>query len=146
MTTRKPPAAAWKPGQSGNPKGRPTGTGEVAKLRAAIAGNVPAILESLTAAALAGDVQAARLLLERALPPIKPVEATQALSLPDDGTLTEQGRAVLASVAAGELAPGQGAALLGAIGTLARVVEIDELTGRIKALEAAQVKKVGAHG
>ncbi|MFM9879392.1 MAG: hypothetical protein ACKVOO_03160 [Burkholderiaceae bacterium] len=34
---------------------------------------------------------------------------------------------VRASVAAGELAPGQGAALLGAIGTLARVAEVDEL-------------------
>ena len=133
-TRRKPPAAAWKPGQSGNPKGRPPGTGEVAKMRAAIAGNVPAILESLTTAALAGDVQAARLLLERALPPIKPVEQSQPLSLPD-GTLTEQGRAVLASVAAGELAPGQGAALLGAIGTLARVSEVDELARRIEALE-----------
>ncbi len=138
-TRRKPPAAAWKPGQSGNPKGRPAGTGEVAKLRAAIAGSVPAILESLTTAALAGDVQAARLLLERALPPIKPVEATQALSLPD-GTLTEQGRAVLASVAAGELAPGQGAALLGAIGTLARVAEIDELARRIEVLEEKNAK------
>lgn len=134
MATRKPPAAAWKPGQSGNPKGRPHGVGEVAKLRAAIAGNVPAILESLTTAALAGDVQAARLLLERALPPIKPVEQPQPLSLPD-GTLTVQGRAVLAAVAAGELAPGQGAALLGAIGTLARVAEVDELTRRIEALE-----------
>ena len=133
-TTRKPPAAAWKPGQSGNPKGRPPGTGEVAKMRAANTGNVPAILESLTTAALAGDVQAARLLLERALPPIKPVEQSQPLSLPD-GTLTEQGRAVLASVAAGELAPGQGAALLGAIGTLARVSEVDELARRIEALE-----------
>ena len=133
-TRRKPPAAAWKPGQSGNPKGRPPGTGEVAKMRAAITGNVPAILESLTTAALAGDVQAARLLLERALPPIKPVEQSQPLSLPD-GTLTEQGRAVLASVAAGELAPGQGAALLGAIGTLARVSEVDELARRIEALE-----------
>ena len=134
MATRKPPAAAWKPGQSGNPKGRPPGVGEIGKMRAAIAGNVPAILESLTTAALAGDAQAARLLLERALPPIKPVEQSQPLSLPD-GTLTEQGRAVLASVAAGELAPGQGAALLGAIGTLARVSEVDELARRIEALE-----------
>ena len=138
-TRRKPPAAAWKPGQSGNPKGRPAGTGEVAKLRAAIAGNVPAILESLTTAALAGDVQAARLLLERALPPIKPVEATQALSLPD-GTLTEQGRAVLAAVAAGDLAPGQGAQLLAAIGTLGKVAEIDELAARVAALEAPHAK------
>ena len=134
MATRKPPAAAWKPGQSGNPKGRPPGAGEVAKLRAAIAGQVPAILQSLTAAALAGDVQAARLLLERTLPALKPAEQAQALHLPD-GTLTTQGRAVLAAVAAGELAPGQGAALLGAIGTLARVAEVDELARRIEALE-----------
>ena len=106
----------------------------MAKLRAAIAGKVPAILESLTAAALAGDVQAARLLLERTLPALKPAEQAQALHLPD-GTLTAQGRAVLAAVAAGELAPGQGAALLGAIGTLARVAEVDELARRIEALE-----------
>ena len=42
---------------------------------------------------------------------------------------------MLTSVAAGELAPEQGAALVGAIGTLARVAELDELTARIEALE-----------
>ena len=135
MATRKPPAAAWKPGQSGNPKGRPTGSGEVAKLRAAIAERVPQLLAAMMARALDGDVGAARLLLERAIAPLKAAEQPQALSLPD-GTMTEQGRAVLAAVAAGELAPGQGAALLSGIGTLARVAEIDELAARVAALEA----------
>ncbi len=51
------------------------------------------------------------------------------------GSLTEQGRAVLRAVAAAELAPGQGAQLLSAIGVLARVIEIDELQVRIAALE-----------
>ena len=51
-TRRKPPAAAWKPGQSGNPKGRPAGTGEVSKLRAAIADRVPELLSKLMAQAL----------------------------------------------------------------------------------------------
>ena len=133
-TRRKPPAAAWKPGQSGNPKGRPAGTGEVSKLRAAIADRVPELLSKLMAQALEGDTAAARLLLERVIAPLKAAEQPQALTLPD-GTLTDQGRAVLASVAAGELAPGQGAALLGAIGTLARVVEIDELAQRVAKLE-----------
>ena len=139
MTTRKPPAAAWKPGQSGNPKGRPTGTGEVAKIRADIAKRVPDILDAMMARALDGDVGAARLLLERAVAPLKAIERAQALNLPD-GTLTAQGRAVLRSVADGELAPSQGAALLGAIGTLARVTEIDELEARIAALEVRNGK------
>ena len=139
MTTRKPPAAAWKPGQSGNPKGRPAGTGEVGKLRAAIAKRVPDLLDAMMARALDGDVGAARLLLERAIAPLKAIEPTQALALPD-GTLTAQGRAVLRSVADGVLAPSQGAALLGAIGTLARVTELDELESRIAALEARNGK------
>jgi hypothetical protein len=132
---RKAPPHAWRAGQSGNPRGRRPGTGEVAKLRAAIAEHVPTILERLVAAALQGDVSAARLLLERVCPPLKATEEAAPLALPD-GTLTEQGRAVLGAVAAGELAPGQGAALLGAIGTLARVVEVDELEARLTALEA----------
>ena len=138
-TRRKPPAAAWKPGQSGNPKGRPAGSGEVAKLRAAIADRVPELLSKLMAQALEGDTAAARLLLERAIAPLKAAEQPQALTLPD-GTLTDQGRAVLASVASGELAPGQGAALLGAIGTLARVAEVDELAARITFLEQQHAK------
>lgn len=60
MTKPKPPApptgAIWKPGE------RAEGTGEVGKLREAIKGHVPAIIERLTAQALDGDVQAARLL------------------------------------------------------------------------------------
>lgn len=136
---RKKPPGRWKPGESGNPKGRTPGTGEVAAIRAAIADRVPDLLAAMMTRALDGDVGAARLLLERAIAPLKAAEQPQALTLPD-GTLTEQGRAVLASVAAGELAPGQGAALLGAIGTLARVTELDELTARITKLEESYAK------
>ena len=127
----------WKPGESGNPAGRKPGSGEVAKLRAAIAEHLPGIVAQLVEAAKAGDVQAARLLLERVIPPVKAAEVAQAVALPGE-TLTEQGRAVLGAIEAGELAPGQGAALIGAIGTLARVAEVDELAARITALEALQ--------
>ena len=139
MTEPKKKRGSWKPGQSGNPAGRPPGVGEVSKLRAAIAERVPDLIAAMMTKALEGDVGAARLLLERAIAPLKAAEQPQALSLPD-GTLTDQGRAVLASVAAGELAPGQGAALLGAIGTLARVTEIDELNTRITKLEQQHAK------
>ena len=129
----------WKAGESGNPKGRPPGAGEVAKLRASIAGHVPEIIGQLVEAAKGGDVQAARILLERVLPPMKPTELVVPLALPD-GNLTDQGRAVLAAVSAGELAPSQGAQLLAAIGALARVAEIDELTERIERLEGHYAK------
>jgi len=137
MTETKKKRGSWKPGQSGNPAGRKPGTGEVAQIRAAIAERVPELLTAMMAKALDGDVGAARLLLERAVAPLKAAEQTQALTLPD-GSLTQQGRAVLACVAAGELAPGQGAALVSAIGTLARVAEIDELAKRIDKLEEKQ--------
>lgn len=129
----------WKAGESGNPAGRKPGTGEVAKIRAAIAKRVPDLLDAMMTKALDGDVGAARLLLERTIAPLKAIEPIQALTLPD-GTLSDQGRAVLRSVADGELAPSQGAALLGAIGTLARVIEIDELESRIAALEVRNGK------
>lgn len=131
----------WKAGESGNPAGRKPGTGEVAAIRAAIAERVPELLAALVTKALEGDIGAARLLLERAIAPLKAMEQAVALQLPDGGTLTAQGRAVLSAVAGGELAPSQGAALLGAIGTLARVTEIDELTARIIQLEEKQNAK-----
>ena len=134
-TNRKPPPNGWKPGQSGNPAGRKPGTGEVARLRAAISEQVPEIINRLVEAAKAGDVSAARLLLERVIAPLKAAEVAAPLALPE-GTLTEQGRAVMAAVAAGGLAPGQGAALLGALGTVAKLIEADELDRRIAALEA----------
>jgi hypothetical protein len=134
-------AGRWKPGVSGNPKGKTPGSGELQRLRATIASDVPEILAGLVNAAKAGDVQAARLILERVLPPVKATEQAVELQLPDGGTLTAQGRAVLSAVAGGDLAPGQGAQLLTAIGTLARVTGIDELTNRITALEEKQNAK-----
>lgn len=97
----------WKPGQRGNPKGRPPGQSEITQLRASLASDVPEILARLVTAAKSGDVQAGRLILERILPPVKPLEQTVALQLPEGGTLTAQGRAVLSAVAGGELAPSQ---------------------------------------
>lgn len=136
MTARRGPTT-WKPGQSGNPKGRSPGSGEIGKLRASIAQHVPEIIDRMVAKALEGDAGAARLLLERAIPPIKAADQTHHLNLPE-GTLTDQGRAVLAAVAAGDLPPAQGAQLVAAIGQLARVAEIDELERRIAALEGSR--------
>lgn len=134
--TEKIKRGRWKAGESGNPKGRTPGTGEVAKLRDSIAAHLPAIITQLVAKAKEGDSQAARLLLERVLPPIKPIEQPTMLILPDDGTLTAKAAAVLTAAAAGVLAPGQAAQLIAALGALGKITEVDELASRITALEA----------
>ncbi len=134
MTERKTPPPGWAKGTSGNPAGRPKGRGDVAKVRAAIAEHVPALIAKLVDSALAGDIGAARLLLERTIAPLKASEEKTEMTLPD-GSLTEQGRAVIAAIASGDLAPGQGAALLASLGTLAKLTEADEHEQRIKALE-----------
>lgn len=127
--------APWKPGQSGNPNGRPKGTGEVAKLRAGIAKHVPTIVERLVTQAEGGDVQAARLLLERVIPPMKAAEATAPIAMAGE-TLVEQGQAVLSAAAAGQLAPGQASQLLAGLAALAKLIETQDLEARISALEA----------
>jgi hypothetical protein len=130
----------WQPGQSGNPAGRPRNSGKIAKLREEIAQHLPTIIAGLIERAKDGDPAAARLLLERVCPAVKPVEQAVTVALTGD-TLTERGNAVLAAIEAGTLAPSQGAALLTGIGTLARVTEIDELAQRVDALETQHEAK-----
>ncbi len=137
--TKKNPANLWKPGQSGNPAGRPTGQSAITRLRAQLEPDAPEILQTMVAAAKGGDVQAARLILERILPPVKPIEQCIELAMVGD-TLTDKGKAVLGAISTGELAPGQGSQLITAIGALARVIELDDLERRISELESFNAK------
>lgn len=91
ITTEKKKRGRWQKGESGNANGRKPGTGEVAKLRARIAKDLPAIIAQLVAKAKDGDAQAAKLLLERTIPTIKSMEQPVMINLPHGDGLTEQG-------------------------------------------------------
>lgn len=136
VTKRKPPPPRWGKGVSGNPAGRPKGIpNPQARLRKLI--DVEAIVAKLQAKAIEGNTRAAELLLDRVLPPLRAVaEPVQLPGLSDAATLTAKAERIVELVAAGEISPDVATALLGAIGQLARVVEIDELTRRIEQLEA----------
>ena len=129
----------WRKGQSGNPKGRPPGVGEVARLRAAIAEHVPTIITRLVErATMEGDTQAARLLLERVLPPVKPVALPEPLPVPATGSLAERAEAVLAAMAAGQASADAAEAALAGLVAVARLRTIDDLERRISALETKE--------
>lgn len=130
----------WKPGQSGNPNGRPRGASAVHKLREAIGTGVEEIIKKLTEQAKGGDVGAARLLLDRVLPPIKASDEPVEIDIPENGSLTDKGNAVLKAAAAGLIPVSHAASLMTAIGGLAKVAEVDELARRIAALEEANAK------
>jgi hypothetical protein len=85
--------------------------------------------------AKAGDMTACRLMLERLVPAIKPASEPVSFDL-SDGTPTDQARSILAAIAAGDIPPDQGKALIEALASVARIAEIDELCRRLAALEA----------
>lgn len=87
-------------------------------------------------------MQAARLILERVLPPLRPeAKLTSMPGLALGETLTEKAFAVLEGIALQDVGPETGVQLLNAIGGVARILEVDELAQRVAALEAANRRK-----
>lgn len=132
---RKQRGRPFKPGESGNPAGRPKGSGLAGELRRAIATDAPDILAALIEQAKAGDVQAARVLLDRILPTLKAESLPVHLPGLARGALAERAQAALQAAGEGDIGPDTAAALVGAVATLARIHELDEIERRIAALE-----------
>ena len=65
----------WKQGESGNPRGRPRKSQKsMAQLRSQISEHLPDVIEVLANAAKDGDVQAARILVERCVPSMRALD------------------------------------------------------------------------
>jgi hypothetical protein len=125
----------YRPGQSGNPAGRPVGSGLTGELRRAIARHAADVVDVLVQRAKDGDVGAARALLDRVVPALK--AELLSVQVPDlaTGTLAERAESAFRAVGAGEIAPDTGAALVSALGALARIQELTEIEARLQALE-----------
>jgi Family of unknown function (DUF5681) len=102
----------WKPGESGNRRGRPVGTGHVAKLRMQLAARLDEVIESVVNAAVNGDVQAARLVLERTIPPLRAEELPVPLGNQFAGSRTELVAAVVQALADGRIDTARGGRLI----------------------------------
>lgn len=129
------PRGRFVAGNKASP-GRPTGRGPVAEIRAMLATDLDKILDTLKAQALAGDAQAIRIILDRVLPALRPVDMPASLALPVDATLADQARVVVQAAADGELSTAQAAQMITALGGVAKIIETTELVRRIEALEA----------
>jgi hypothetical protein len=134
MTDRLPDGR-FRAGISGNPTGRPKT--ESARLRATLADHGEDVANVVLYAALAGDLQAAKLVLDRISPPLKAQAAPVQLDLPNCENATATAAAIIHAMADGDLPPDIAAQLVAAAGTLARIIEIDGLKDRLESLERA---------
>jgi len=128
----------WAKGQSGNPAGKPAGARNKSTrmVLTIMEGGAQEITEAVVKLAKEGDLSAARLVIERLLPPAKDRPVFVALPGTDTATGIAQAQAaILQAVATGELLPGEAATLAGIVEARRKALETHELERRIAALE-----------
>jgi len=127
------PSPKFKPGQSGNPAGRPKQIATADELRKRLADDMPEIIQTLIDMAKGGDAQAIKIILDRTHPPVKP----QALpiNIPTDGTLVDQGNAVIQATLSGQIPPDIGSQVITALSNQGKLIDLEELGERLKRIE-----------
>jgi Family of unknown function (DUF5681) len=127
-------STSFKKGQSGNPTGKQPGTTSRARFRKLVDTDLPGIVQTLVTNAKAGDTQAAKVLLDRLIPALKPT--TDALSLKSTGTLAERGEAIITAMTSGKVTPDQAKSAMDVILAQSHLVDQTEVLTRITQLEA----------
>ena len=128
----------FKPGQSGNPKGRPKGSRHKATIAALelLDGEAEALSRKAVDLALEGDTTALRLCLERIAPPRK--DAPVSFPLPEmenAGDALTAINHIVQAVSNGDLTPGEATSMTGLIETFRKSAETEDLERRIARLE-----------
>jgi hypothetical protein len=128
----------FKPGQSGNPAGKPPGTRHKTTMaaQALLDGEGQALTRKAVELALTGDMAALRLCLERILPPSR--ERPVVIDLPDTSTaegISMAADAILRAIAEGELLPREATVLSNIVEKRRVAMETLDFEQRISALE-----------
>ena len=128
---------AFKKGKSGNPAGRPKGTRNRTTLaaEALLEGQAEAITQKVVEMALAGDLTAARMCLDRILPIRRERRVSFELPPLDSAEDIVKGmKAIAAALASGELSPSEAAEIGSFVGWHAKAIEFFDLEQRIALL------------
>jgi hypothetical protein len=133
IDTKVDKTMAFKKGQSGNAKGRPPGKTLRTKFRDAVESSLPAIFEALIESAKAGDVAAAKVLVDRLIPALRPTDEAVVVALPMP--LAQAGDGVITAMAAGRLSPVQAQSVMQVLSGQRALIEQGEMLQRLEAVE-----------
>lgn len=120
------------PHKAGRPKGL---VDRRAKLTQMLASNADDVLRVVIDAALAGDIQAAGLVLARIAPVLKAQAERVRFEFNAEGSLVDQVRQVLQGVADGHVPPDVAQQIIGTIGSLSGIKMVEQLEERLNRLE-----------
>lgn len=131
-------SSKFKRGQSGNPKGKPKGARNKSTLAAEklLEGSLNKICQRIEEEALNGNMQAAKMILDRVLPCRK--DRVIQIDLPQIKTHEDVLSAICSIVNAvgnGEISPSEGESLSRTIDLYSKTLEVHELEVRLKAIE-----------
>ncbi|UEP49353.1 DUF5681 domain-containing protein [Burkholderia ambifaria] len=125
----------FRKGESGNPAGKPKGARDKrTALRELLQPHAADLVKKAVELALSGDTTALRICIDRCIPAVKAKDAPISIS-GLTGSLADQGKTVVAAMAAGTITPDEAAAVMAVISAQAKIVEADELEKRLTALE-----------
>ena len=137
-TAKKQRGRPFKPGQSGNPKGKPKGALNLTTRAAQelLDGEAQALTQKAVELAKGGNVVALRLCLERTVPTRR--ERSVSIELPQvDGAadILKVMSAILGAVGTGEITPSEGRELAAILENYRKGIEMAEIWARLEALE-----------
>jgi hypothetical protein len=125
----------FKPGQSGNPNGRPKDKTPATQIRMAIEARRVDILQAVIDAAIGGDMQACKMLLDRITPTLKPIAQPVTVPIDGDNTLAGQAAKVVSATLSGQIPPDIGSQLITALTGQSRIIEMQEMAERLERIE-----------
>lgn len=140
-TAPKQRGIPFKPGQSGNPAGKPKGARHKVTLaiEALLEGEAEKLTQKAISLAMAGDITALRLCMDRLAPVRRDRPVT--FDLPKVETtddLPKATKAIMEAVAAGDLTPSEAAELGKLVDAHAKAIEVTDLHRRLAALEGSR--------
>ncbi len=131
-------STTFQPGKSGNPKGKPKGQTPRGRFREQVDAALPEIVDGLVTAAKAGDVAAAKLVLDRCIPALRPTSEPVKLPVSSSASLADQAATVTAAALAGKLDTDTAKALIELLTAQAKIIEQEETENRLEALDKWQ--------